>query len=333
MEKKNRFVSIFTLIMAVVLTTASMGCSSSDKDDKDTKVENKYLPTTFSVAIPKSLQKATSSSDLKGSARSLTGRTLSTGYSIMTDDIDDAAYMLGWTAIYFVVSDEIISVNGFTPQAASHGTVQLTVTQDLIDRVAAITGDMNVSGVDMRDYLNKQVPFDNFTYATTTTSPYNFLLSFTFTPPSGEAQNVKIQWSSDLKKVRYGVIVPNGAPEDGYSYLDNEFTYDDDLRGVAFVIYQNMNDGDTVDSLLKLRANDAGGAYVSDNLRDPPKSITNIQSLLAFANESGGILKDRDGTYTFDAKGAASTSTAYNGMLDEATAKLAEIPDLAAVTK
>jgi hypothetical protein len=233
-----------------------------------------------------------------------------------------------------VVSDEIINKNGFKPQDASHGTVQLTVTQDLIDRISAITGDMEIVGVDMRAYVDKQVPFDNFTYATTTTSPYNLVVSFTFSPPDGSsAQNIKIQWSSDMKKVRYGVVVPNGDPADGTSYLDNEFTYDDDLQGVALVVYQIEKDSqgkdDIVDSLLKLRS-DGAGVYVRDYLRDPSEKVLS-QDVTGYATDSGGILKDADGSWPFDSKGNASTSTAYNSKLDTAAAKLAAIPDLEAV--
>jgi hypothetical protein len=230
-----------------------------------------------------------------------------------------------------VLADEIITQNGLKPQAASHGTVQITVTQDLIDRVVAISGDPSMKET-AKAYLGKQVSMNDFIYAPTTESSYNFTVSFSC-PAMGDSGPIVIYWSSDMKRVKYSSVSPDGFPEHGISYLDNEFTYDDDLKATAFVIYQvglGSDPNDIIDCLLKLRADGDTGAYVSDYLRDPPASMTK-QTLVGYADGSGGMVKDTEGTYTFDAKGEASTSTAYTTKFAAAETKLAEVPDLAAV--
>jgi hypothetical protein len=331
MEKKNRFVSILMVVMAVVLTTSLLGCSSSSDDDSVT--ENKYLPNKFSVTIPKSLQKSDASSNIKGSERSLSGRNLQSGYASLTNDIETLMSVNGTAALFFVLADEVINQNKLQPVATSHGTVQMTVTQDLIDRVLAISGDPGMEE-ESKAYLGKQIPMDNFVYASTTVSPYNFTVSFSCAA-MGNSDTITIYWSSDLKKVKYSSVSPNGFPDDGISYLDNEFSYDDDLKATSFVIYQKglgSDPNDIVDSLLKLRMDGDNAAYVSDFLRDPPASMTK-QTLVAYGDASGGMVKDTDGTFTFDVKGDASTSTAYATKFAAAETKLAEVPDLAAVTQ
>lgn len=332
MKKRNRLVSIFLLVMTAVLAISSLGCSSSGgDDDSDPVTENKYLPNKFSVTIPKSLQKSDASTNIKGAARGLSGRNLLSAYLSLTNDIDTVVYVNRSAAMFFVLADEIINQNGLKPQVASHGTVEITITQDLIDRVVAISGDPAIEA-ESKDYLGKQLPMDDFIYAPTTESPYNFTVSFSCSA-MGDSGPIAIYWSSDRKKVKYSSVSPDGFPEDNISYLDNEFTYDDDLKATAFVIYQvgiGDDPNDVIDSLLKLRSDGDSAVYVSDYFRDPPEGMTQ-ETLLGYADGSGGIVKDTDGTYTFDVTGAATTSTAYDAKFAAAEAKLEEVPDLEAV--
>lgn len=335
MEKKNRYVSTLLLILAVFFTTSFLGCSSSSDDDSVT--ENKYLPNKFSVTIPKSLQKSGASSNMKGAARGLSGRGAESAYATLASDFDLIISVNTTAAMLFVLSDAAINQNGLSPTASSHGTVQVTATQELIDRIKGIIGDIGIDEGedDPQDYLGQKVALDNFTYASTTETPYNFMVSFSWSMGGSTPDNLKIYWSSDLKKVKYSSISPQGIPEYSLGYLDNEFTYDADLQANAFVIYQKGGEGtaasDIYDALLKVRADGDSGAYVSDYTRDPREGSSQA-TLLGYGNSAGGIVQDPNGSkYVFDASGALSTSTAYDAKLASATAKLAEIPDLAGV--
>lgn len=314
-----------------VLTAIFAGCSSSSDDDDadETPTTNQVLPTELMVPMPDSLGNGDSPSSALRSVRAYDAGKAADYYNRINDDmmvIKSGAENMG---MFSVLLDYMIYQNGFTPSPTPHTNVPVTLTEDLMDRIIEFYKKNNIKydEAEFKSYLGQTQTFDSVTYDTIADGDYDVSVSFTMA-----GWTYAFAWSTDKAKVRYSSYGSNLTDSPDVAYLDNEYAYDDSLKGAAFLIYQENVDGTVYNIVMKLRTDADStkkGVYVGEAfvLNGVPTDPT------GYADDDGGALKEStSGTQcAFDADGKLSDNSGgtspYTAKANAAAAQLAGIPD------
>ncbi len=305
--------SLFISVSLVLLSCdiSNNGTPATTPGTATTSSSNTVLPSKLMVTIPKSVG---NSSGAAGNRLSRSDPSVGAqAYDMLNSNVYMMKSTVGVLGMYSAMLDALISQNSLGVSATTQSGKSITMTQALLDQIAAMNADMGyeaaVSGLPA---VGDTETIPDFVYNTTSETGYNSAIIFsdTTTMPS-------FYWNTARTKVK--MSMPMG---------DSSFdvTYDDTLKASAILMSMGDVGNGTMTMSVTMRQNTAStadGVYMGFSYALVSGPFSYVYSAVGYADNNGGHIEvtmtsgsglDKTAitdNYNFTATGTADSTNDY----------------------